>query len=162
MPFDPINVGGSGNDHTGDPIRTGGGKINAMFAELFGLLPWPRVIPALEDLDPGDPVHLVADGSPGVISMEKADAADTSKPADGFVIGGVGSGNDGEFFPLGFVLTSEDSPAPYVEGSRYFVAAGGGLTDTMPTTTGQAQQEMAIALSDTELLTYRQAVNEAP
>lgn len=35
MPFDPINVGTSENDGTGDSLRAGGLKINANLNELF-------------------------------------------------------------------------------------------------------------------------------
>ena len=38
MPLQPINLGAEADDGTGDDLRTGGGKINAMFAELYAAL----------------------------------------------------------------------------------------------------------------------------
>lgn len=35
-----VNIGASANDGTGDGIRTGGGKINDNFEELYSLLGW--------------------------------------------------------------------------------------------------------------------------
>lgn len=35
MAFQPINLGSGPNDNTGDDLRTGGGKINANFSELY-------------------------------------------------------------------------------------------------------------------------------
>lgn len=38
MAYDPINLGATANDGTGDKLRAGGVKINAMFAELYTAL----------------------------------------------------------------------------------------------------------------------------
>jgi hypothetical protein len=158
MPNNPVNVGAAGNDHSGDPLRDAFIKINAMFAELqLGL-----TVKAGEILSARDPVYLAASGSPPVLYMFKADATDTTKPATGMVGADVGSGVDGVFIPLGLPLSSSDSPAPFVMGTRYWVAVGGGLTNTMPTTTLNGQQEVAFALSDSVLLTYLKPMNEAP
>jgi hypothetical protein len=159
---DLINVGAAGNDHTGDPIRTGGQKINTFAAAMLALLPWPKQIIAGENLSAKDPVYLVSSGSPATLVMMRADATDTTKPADGFVISAVSVGVAGGFYPLGIPLNSPDSPAPLVVGTRYYVAVGGGLTSTMPSTTLNGQQEIGIALDGVTLLTYLKPMNEAP
>lgn len=38
MAFDPINLGSAANSGTGDKLRTGGARINAMFQELYNLI----------------------------------------------------------------------------------------------------------------------------
>lgn len=159
---DLINVGSAGNDHTGDPLRTAFININAFAAAMLAMLPWPYDIIALEDLDANDPVHLKTVGSPPQLVMEKADATDITKPADGYVLADVVTDALGGYYPLGIPLTSPDSPAPFIEGTRYFVAVGGGLTATMPSTTLNGQQEVGIALTDSLIQTYLKPMNEAP
>lgn len=38
MAYDPVDLGSAPNDGTGDDLRTGGGKINAMLSELYTLV----------------------------------------------------------------------------------------------------------------------------
>lgn len=156
-----VDIGSAGNDHTGDPLRTAFGKVNDNFDELYSLLP-VFTATSLQALSAGDPINLLASGSPPQLVMQKADAADSSKPADGFVIRDFGVDDEGEFYQLGLPLIQPDSPPPFTTGSRYYVAVGGGLTTIMPATTLNGQQEVGIAISDTELMTYLKPMNEAP
>lgn len=152
-----INIGSAGNDHTGDPIRTGGDKINDNFAELYLRAGIDGVAEADEDLDPGDPVNLFDDS--GTLKMQKADAADTTKEADAFIREAVAMGDTGAFYGPG---VPNDALAGLTAGVVYYLAVGGGVTDTLPTTTLQGQQRLGKATSATTISFAPEPMIEAP
>lgn len=154
-----INYGAAGNDHAGDPLRTAFSKAKANFDELYARAGVAYDLEASEDLDDGDPVnlHIVS----AVVKMRKADAADTTKPADGFVPVGVANGYVGTFYGRG-AINDGFAAATLTPGAPYYLAVGGGVTATLPTTTLQGQQYLGKALSDTELMFDPAPMIEAP
>lgn len=154
MPYDPLLVGSAGNDHTGDPARDGAQKLNAMLAEA----PLGVSIKAGEALTAGDPVWLTV--AAGVAVMLKANATGVTKPADGFVLADVSSAAMGVFQPLG--APYDVAASGFTIGTRYWLAVGGGVTATKPTTSGNGQQAIGVAITSTRLITYRAPMATAP
>lgn len=112
---------------------------------------------ASEAITAGELVNLWSNS--GVLSMRKADATDTTKPCNGFVKVAVAMGDAGVFFGSG---QANDQVSSLTPGTTYYLAVGGGLTATAPSTTGQGVQQVGTALSATELLFNSGAMTAAP
>jgi hypothetical protein len=65
----------------------------------------------------------------GAAKARPADVADDSKPADGFILQGAASGSPVAVFGRGAIVTSLSGLTP---GANYWLAAGGTLTATVP------------------------------
>src|SRR5437763_891592 len=74
-----IGLGAAADDHTGDTLRAGGGKINANFTELYGAL--FRPVQASQAIAANDFVNIY--DSAGDLRVRKADASDPTKLASG-------------------------------------------------------------------------------
>lgn len=105
----------------------------------------------------GDMVNLLTSG--GVLSMEKSDATDTTKPADAFVKAAVLSGAIAPFFVSGQI---NDDVSGLTPGGSYYLAVGGGLAPAPPVVSGQGIQFVGKALSATELLFQPGAITAVP
>jgi hypothetical protein len=142
-------VGSSGpsaaEDDTTTAVAIGGGTSAA--------------ITASQTLAAGDLVnlHTVA----GAIRMRLADATDTTKPADGFVLAAVVSGAAGTFQGPGQI---NDQVAGLTPGATYWLSEStpGGLTNAAPATSLNGNQIVGKALSATKLLFSPQPMFEAP
>lgn len=144
-----FNNGVAAGDGLGETAFSAFDKLNAVLPV--------RTLTASEDLADGDFVNLHVSGG---LRMRKADADDTSKPAHGFVRAAIANGATGLFFGLGLV---NDHLAGLTPGTVYYLStAAGGVTDTLPATTLNGQQELGMALSATELATVRLPILEAP
>jgi hypothetical protein len=106
-----------------------------------------RVAVASENLNAGDLVNLY--NNSGVITARKADATGgIAKQADGFVISAVSSGQNATVYFDG-TITGLSGLTP---GAIYYLSTtAGGITTTIPTTTGYIAQIAGKALSATEL-----------
>lgn len=115
-------------------------------------------ITASEALTAGQLVNLHT--VTGAIRMRKANATDTSKPAQGFVLANVSSSAVGTFYGPGQVITGLSGLTP---GATYWLdTTGGALTVTAPSTTLNGDQEVGQALSATTLLFNPKTMFEAP
>jgi hypothetical protein len=106
-------------------------------------------VSASETLAYGDIInlHLVS----GTLRARKANATNNTKPADGFcnTPGGVTSGAMTEvILRLGVATRSG-----LTKGSRYYLSTtGGSVTTTAPTSSGNVEQYLGVALSSEKLL----------
>ena len=103
-------------------------------------------LPAYEDLSAGDFVNIFDDG--GTTKVRKADAS-SNKPAHGYVLDSVTSGNNVtvHFDGHNTQLTG------LTPGKYYFLSATtpGGVSDTPPNTAGHIAQRLGVAISDTTI-----------
>lgn len=124
---DGINV-------VGVSVSSGGGGITDSLA-------------ATETLTAGQLVNVFSSG--GAAKMRKANATDSTKPAHGFVLAGVTSGNVGTFYGGAQINTGVSGLTP---GATYYLdTTGGAITATPPSSSGNIVQEVGIALSATRL-----------
>lgn len=107
-------------------------------------------IEAGETLAGGDLVNLYDDSG---VKMRKADATDATKPAHGFVLAAVTSGQSGTVYFDGI----DDQVSGLTVGATYYLdtATPGGVTATSPSTSGNISQEVGFAKSATELVFER-------
>lgn len=110
-----------------------------------------KVAVTSENLSAGDLVNFWSDA--GTLKVRKADASN-NRPAHGFVLNSVASGNNATVYLEG-TITGLTGLTP---GARYWLSATtpGGVTTTIPTTSGHIAQEVGIAISTTELSFERQ------
>lgn len=102
-----------------------------------------------ENLTAGNFVNLYDNA--GTLTLRKADATTTSKPAHGFVIANSTSPASNTMYILGVQNAFQ---AGMTVGIRQFLSTTpGGVTATAPSTAGNLVQELGIALSATEILT---------
>ncbi len=104
------------------------------------------VLPASEALLAGDMVNVWDDG--GTIKVQKATAADNTKPAHGYVVAGYDLGANATIYTDGYLTTTG-----LTAGSKYFLsaAAAGEITATAPSGSAQVVQLVGFALSATKL-----------
>lgn len=103
---------------------------------------------ASESILQGAAVNLFA--SVGVLFVRNANATDGSKPCDGFCsqTGGIAAGSVGEVI-LGDGMIS-GSLSGLVPGSRYYLSTSAGQYTTVPpTSSGNLQQSLGIAIDAT-------------
>lgn len=112
---------------------------------------------ASDALAAGDLVNLWSDA--GVLSMRRADATDDTKPADGFVKVAVAIGASAPFFTDG---QADDQLSGLTPGATYYLAVGGGVTDTPPAVSGNGLQQVGKSLSDSSLLYQGGAMTAVP
>lgn len=106
-----------------------------------------HAITASEALGAATFVNVHASGG---AKIRKANAADDTKPVDGFAPAAIANGDVGLMLPPGRVVTGLAGLTP---GARYFLAAvAGTITDTPPSAGGNLVQEVGVAVSATELL----------
>lgn len=111
-------------------------------------------VEAGENLTAGDWINLYDDSG---LKMRKADATDNSKPADGFVLDAVTSGQNGDFYYAGV----NDQNSGLTPGTEYFLhTTAGGESATLPGSTGNIRQSVGKAASATEIIWYRGAIYE--
>ena len=104
------------------------------------------VIPTSEALSAGDFVNIYDNA--GTVNVRKADATNgIAFKADGFVKDAVTAGSNATVYFEG----SNDQLAGLTPGSRYLLAATGGVTTTVPTTAGEIIQWTGRATSATSL-----------
>lgn len=96
-----------------------------------------RLVQASEALAAGAFVNVWS--SAGAIRARNADATDDSKPADGFVLAAVASGQTATVFGVGQQNTALSGLTP---GAAYYLdlSGAGGVTATVPTGAGAYQQ----------------------
>lgn len=113
---------------------------------------------AAEALVAGDFVHVFADS--GVAKVQKANATDTTKPADGFVLAAVAPGALAKVYGPGQVNTALSGLTP---GSKYWLSTtGGAAASAAPAASGNGDQEIGKALSANALLFAPKLMVEAP
>lgn len=96
----------------------------------------------------GQMVHFT--NTAGTLRAELSDATDITKPARAFcsIIGGILSGNFGEFILIGI----NSAYVGLTPGLEYYAAiVPGSLTSVIPVTTGNLIQKVGYALSPTQL-----------
>lgn len=76
----------------------------------------------------GQIVNIFSSG--GAAKIQAAGVADDTKPADGFILSGVASAAVGTVYGRGQNITGLSSLTP---GAIYWLAASGGITETIPT-----------------------------
>lgn len=104
-----------------------------------------KILEASESLSAGDLVNVWNDTT---AKVRKADATTTGKEADGFVKDAYTSGQNATVYFEGV----NDGLAGLTLGSKYYLGTtAGGITTTVPTTTGNVRQYVGKALSATEL-----------
>lgn len=104
-------------------------------------------IEAIEDILLG---HVVNVHSAAGAKMQKADASDATKPANGFVRADVDNGDEGDVYFSGQKISGLAGLTP---GITYFLSTvGGELTDVRPAADGNLVQEVGLAVSATELI----------
>lgn len=82
--------------------------------------------------------------------VRKANATNNTKPAHGFVAADVASSGEADVFFAGEIISGLSGLTP---GTMYYLStAGGGVTATAPTGSGQIQQQIGAAISTTEIL----------
>lgn len=103
---------------------------------------------ASETLAAGDVVNVWDDS--GTRKARKADATNTGKPACGFVLAGVTSGETATVYFSG----ENSSVTGLTLGSAYYLSAAtpGAVTATAPTTAGNVRQYVGRAVSATLLV----------
>ena len=112
---------------------------------------------ASEALAAGQLVNLWTNA--GVVNMRKANATDTTKPADGYVKAAVSMGASGLLFTGG----ANDQVSGLTPGATYYLdTTAGGITATAPAVTGEGVQQVGKALSATELLFSPGAIVAVP
>lgn len=123
------------------------GKIDTTFLPT-GVGPETRTTTASEALSAGNLVNLWNDA--GTLKARKADATTTGKDANGFVLAGISSGATGTVYLEEGVISGLSG---LTLGSIYYLhTTAGGLTTTVPSSSGNVVQEVGKALSATELL----------
>lgn len=103
-----------------------------------------------ENLTAGNIVNLYLNG--GVITIRKADATNSSKPAMGFVIANSTSPATNTMYILG--VTNAYLSGLTIGSTYYLSTTAGGITTTPPSASGNVVQELGIATETTSLLTY--------
>lgn len=102
---------------------------------------------ATEDIDAGMFVNVY--NASGTAKIRKANATDNTKPADGFIIADVANGDSVEVYFGGKLNTALTGLTP---GATYFLSTtGGDVTITAPTGSGNIQQIIGEAVSDTAI-----------
>lgn len=140
-----IDIGAAPNDHSGDTLRDGGGKINDNFTELYG--DRGATMTASEALVAGNFVNIHASSG---AKIRKANATDDTKPVHGFVPSAILSAAAGSMIGPGRVIPGLSGLTP---GATYYLdTTGGAITDTPPSASGNLVQEVGLAVSATELL----------
>lgn len=106
------------------------------------------VVPASENLSAGNLVNLY--NASGTTKARKADAS-TTKPAHGFVLAAVTSGNNATVILIPAVNSALSA---LTAGSEYYLSDStpGGVTNTEPSGAGKISQKLGIAKSTTELV----------
>lgn len=110
-----------------------------------------------ENLAAGDFVHVFTSG--GVAKVQKADATDLTKPADGFVLSAFLAGASARVYGPGQI---NNALAGLTPGAKYWLSVTGGASITPPATSGNGDQEVGKALSATSLLFAPKLMVEAP
>ena len=110
--------------------------------------------PASENLAAGAQVNLWTSSGTRSARNSDASAASGGKPSHGFVLAAVTSGQTAMVYRSGGLNTSQSGLTP---GANYFLGAGGAVTATQNTTSGQTDQFIGTAESATVL---RQAADQ--
>jgi len=138
----PSPVGGSNDDiaYIDTELWVRGSASDA------GIITGPesKDITASENLAAGDLVDIWNDG--GTAKARLSDTSD-NHPADGYVVAEVNSGNTATVYINGI----NDELSGMTPGAKQFLTTSGGVTETAPSTSGYAIQEVGIALSATEM-----------
>lgn len=142
------NSTSSGAGDAGKIVKLNGSGVIDPTMLPAGVAPEQRTVVASEDLSAGDLVNLWNDS--GTPKVRKADATSAGKQADGFVLAGVTSGQNATVWFEESVITGLSSLTP---GATYFLATtAGAATATPPSGSGNVDQVIGRALSDTEIL----------
>ncbi|WP_257556397.1 DUF2793 domain-containing protein [Sphingobium sp. CFD-2] len=113
-------------------------------------------IQASEALSAGQVLNLYTSG--GAARIRKANATDSSKPANAFTLAAISSGASGAIYFAGQIITGLSSLTP---GTTYYLdTTGGALTATPPSSSGNGVQQVGVALSATTLLFNPQTMIE--
>lgn len=104
-----------------------------------------KSLPATENLAAGDHVNIY-DAS-GTTSIRKADASTNGKPADGYVLSAVTSGQNGLVYKEG---TNTQLTGLTGGNDLYLSTTPGQVSATPPSATGNVVQRVGKALSATE------------
>lgn len=101
---------------------------------------------AVEDINGPCLVHVHASG--GAAKLRKADATAAGKPANGFVLADIDTGEEGDVYFTGAIISGLAGLEP---GETYYLdIIAGGVTDVAPI--GNVIQQVGVALSDSDLL----------
>lgn len=127
------------------PALDAGGRLDNSLMPA-GIGADTKQLPASENLAAGDFVNIWNDT--GTVKVRKADAS-TNKPADGFVLSAVTSGNNATVY---FEATNNQLSS-LTGGSVYFLSGSspGGSTATPPSTSGYIVQKVGKSVSATEI-----------
>jgi hypothetical protein len=146
-PQGPI-AGALADGDYGDVVVSGSGTIILLDAALALSLGLGITIQASEALSLGNVCNVFT--STGAARVRKANATDTTKPANAFVTAATSSGAQA---PVGFdghVISGLSGLTP---GTTYWLdTTGGAITATPPSGDGNGVQEIGVALSATTLL----------
>lgn len=105
-------------------------------------------VTASENISAGALVNLFT--SSGALKVRNANATDATKPAHGFVLSSVTTGNPVTVYGPGQADTGLTSLTP---GTTYYLdVSAGAVNSTAPSTAGNVIQQVGIALSATSLL----------
>lgn len=109
-----------------------------------------QIAPASENLAAGDSVNLWNDS--GTMRARKADGSSAGKPADGFVLAAVTSGQDATVYTDGFNTQASGLTAGQ---DVYLGTTAGVVTQAALTGAGQVHQRLGKALSATSYVYER-------
>jgi hypothetical protein len=126
------------------PALDGAGKLDLSLMPS-GLGPDTAVIQASENLAAGDYVNIWDNA--GAFRVRKADATAAGKPAHGFVLSAVTSGNNATVYFEG-PNTAVSGQTP---GDVFLAATAGAGTATAPSGTGNVVQRVGVATSATSV-----------
>lgn len=133
------------------PVQEDGKRPITDFAQMVQTVVEPvregfYEIIAGEALTAGNFINLYLDGS--TVKMQKANATNNTKRAQGYVLANVSSGATGKAYFEGI----NNALSGLTKAGNYFLSTtGGAITTTAPTGSGNIQQQLGVALSDTEL-----------
>ena len=103
-------------------------------------------VEASEDLTAGNFVNLY--NNSGTLNMRKANATDNTKPAIGYILEDVTSGNSGVVYFSGI----NNQLSGLSIGFAYLSTTSGAVTSTKPSSSGNIQQKLGFVLSTTSMI----------
>lgn len=123
-----------------------GSNVRTAVAGSAGSAGIVAAVQASEDLLAGAIVNVWNSGG---ARMRNANASDGTKPAHGFVMNAVSSGNIGIMFGSGQINNKVTGMTPGAD--QYLDTSSGGINATAPSGTGQLVQYLGVAISATQL-----------
>lgn len=136
-------VGGAGQANKIPALDVSGRLDTTMMPTGIGAE--TSIVPAFGALAAGDLVNVYNDG--GVMKARKADASNTTAPANGFVLAAVVDGANATVYWGGL----NSAVSGLTPGQHYLSTTAGASNHVAPSTAGNVVQKVGIAVSSTVL-----------